>query len=1248
MDNDVNSAAWTKTSDTAAIFHIFYPDLYEEMVETAQNLGDGCDYYVTIPEEQPELIATVSQQFPKARILHVQNRGRDILPFLEILKRILPLNYDLLIKIHTKKSLHRDDGTLWRQDVYQNLLGNPVIIAKARSAFQHDPRLGILGAEGHVLNVRFYMGGNQKIVDELIARTNLQPIQPLAFPFVASTMFWARPEVFTPLMNANITADEFPEEPLPPDGTLAHAMERFLGLLATDQKFLVKAIDKDGIISEADPLAIYRYAPVPKALAFRNVKKIVHYSAYPQAFAIQYLRITAPYRAAGIELIPGSLDGVPDPERVLLGDAVIFQREFPRNLPLYDQIVARARQSNKLVFYELDDLLFDLPEEHPERIEEAYNAALMPMMAAMTDADVVVVPTDELCKVVEGFNPNVVVLPNYLDDKIWQLKTAVKTSQAEPLTLGYMGSNSHTPDLAMITPVLRKLLGRYQGKLKLEVWGTPLPEGLENLAGVSWHPAPTNVYVDFVRNFLDLKFDVAIAPLADNLFNRCKSGLKYLEYSAIGAAGVFSRLAPYENIVDEGIDGFLAADESEWLEKLILLIEDSGLRRKFVLAAQAKIQEQWLLSKNIQNWGDIQNKLNREFLLEDSNKTLRAHIASTVTRQLYYDRRNINGRNENFTDEIRQLTERNSGLEAEVYKLTQQLSKKEKAAQELRTALRRSEQAIDRIYDGRTWKSVRTFNQAQEKFSRALRKIRTLSGPVGKLFPTKIKENTELLLASGLFDSEYYLKHNPDVRAAGVEPLLHFLNYGGMEGRNPSANFNSNWYLEKNQDVRDAGMNPLLHYLRHGKQEGRSIKAVREAGNQNMVNANQVSAGLKQSRVPGTFLLSTQLQTILEERLEPAFQVALSHDDYTNVTGGTQMRISDEQNEVNHQGSSYLHVYPYNKLETLAREDRLLYLALNLDGKPLGVTESGELIAALKGLNHKQLTIVSIHHSMGFNMQTIQNLLDLAGNKGVFWLHDYFSLCPSYNLRRNDREYCGAPDIDSNSCRLCRYVQQRRLQQPLLERLFENNQLEIASPSQFTYELWQSRTKANAPAQIIPPAELDWQAPGHTRYQSGVLRVGFLGYPLDYKGWDEWMKLVNEAGKSERFRFFQFSSQPGPAGNYLHIETRVTNEDRQAMVEALRMNQIDVAVLWSKVAETFSFTMHEALAAGCFILTNPDSGNIQDTIRRNPERGLILPDFAALLEVFETGAIIENVKKYQKDGRPRADLVFGSIKEIDR
>lgn len=73
-----------------------------------------------------------------------------------------------------------------------------------------------------------------------------------------------------------------------------------------------------------------------------------------------------------------------------------------------------------------------------------------------------------------------------------------------------------------------------------------------------------------------------------------------------------------------------------------------------------------------------------------------------------------------------------------------------------------------------------------------------------------------------LFDLQWYLETNPDVAAAGVEPLRHYAEHGWKEGRNPHPLFNSKWYLEQNPDVATSGMEPLRHYAQFGWKEGRS------------------------------------------------------------------------------------------------------------------------------------------------------------------------------------------------------------------------------------------------------------------------------------------------------------------------------------------------------------------------------------------------------------------------------------------
>ena len=74
-----------------------------------------------------------------------------------------------------------------------------------------------------------------------------------------------------------------------------------------------------------------------------------------------------------------------------------------------------------------------------------------------------------------------------------------------------------------------------------------------------------------------------------------------------------------------------------------------------------------------------------------------------------------------------------------------------------------------------------------------------------------------------LFDTNWYLAHNPDVKAAGIDPLIHYEEYGWKEGRDPSAAFSTSGYLAANPDVKAAGVDPLLHYLEYGQSEARAV-----------------------------------------------------------------------------------------------------------------------------------------------------------------------------------------------------------------------------------------------------------------------------------------------------------------------------------------------------------------------------------------------------------------------------------------
>ncbi|MFC1798836.1 glycosyltransferase, partial [Thermodesulfobacteriota bacterium] len=93
---------------------------------------------------------------------------------------------------------------------------------------------------------------------------------------------------------------------------------------------------------------------------------------------------------------------------------------------------------------------------------------------------------------------------------------------------------------------------------------------------------------------------------------------------------------------------------------------------------------------------------------------------------------------------------------------------------------------------------------------------------------------------SELFDVKYYLSKYPDVTESGINPLVHYIEFGASEGRNPNQIFNTAYYLSQNPDVADSRMNPLAHYILFGASEGRDPGSAKDI-NTGRLSKNQKS-----------------------------------------------------------------------------------------------------------------------------------------------------------------------------------------------------------------------------------------------------------------------------------------------------------------------------------------------------------------------------------------------------------------------
>jgi len=90
--------------------------------------------------------------------------------------------------------------------------------------------------------------------------------------------------------------------------------------------------------------------------------------------------------------------------------------------------------------------------------------------------------------------------------------------------------------------------------------------------------------------------DIGIMPLVDTPFVRGKSGYKLIQYMACGLPVIATPIGVNAEIVDEGVNGFLASSAEEWRRALLRLIADPGLRSRMGLAGRAKAVERYSLA----------------------------------------------------------------------------------------------------------------------------------------------------------------------------------------------------------------------------------------------------------------------------------------------------------------------------------------------------------------------------------------------------------------------------------------------------------------------------------------------------------------------------------------------------------------------------------------------------------------------------------------------------------------------------
>jgi len=229
----------------AVALHLFYVDLLEEILDYLENICEPFDLFITTPFEAdvPRILATTGKRGLAVTIALTENKGRDVGPFLSLLRARMLDKYDAVLKLHSKKSLYSEQGKSWRRQILAPLCGDSLTVFKSL-ALVRRPDVGVVGPSRYFLTNEKYWGANKGNLHTILTAGGVQKAAAdPALAFFAGTMFWFKPAALFAIHAMPEAVFEFEAENGKQDGTLAHAWERAFCQLARGASMRAAAID---------------------------------------------------------------------------------------------------------------------------------------------------------------------------------------------------------------------------------------------------------------------------------------------------------------------------------------------------------------------------------------------------------------------------------------------------------------------------------------------------------------------------------------------------------------------------------------------------------------------------------------------------------------------------------------------------------------------------------------------------------------------------------------------------------------------------------------------------------------------------------------------------------------------------------------------------------------------------------------------------------------------------------------------
>lgn len=272
------------------------------------------------------------------------------------------------------------------------------------------------------------------------------------------------------------------------------------------------------------------------------------------------------------------------------------------------ELVRRAKNDHGIpVIFSWDDDFFVIPDDLGALTKHHKNPLnIQSLEEILRTVDLVRASTRRIATRSSKYSDSVVVTPYGFDFSQLEPSSPRMERENGVVVIGFFGTTGHGRAVDAVVGALKKV-AQLSPNVVFEFFG-PRTKNLESLPRVTFIPYEADSAAS-LRALAYRRWDVGLAPLEVNDFNRAKLPTKYRDYGACHIAGVYSRLDPYEAVVIDGETGFLVDNtEDAWVEALLRLVNSPHLRSGMAAAAHAHVKSELSLEVAVDSWRSLLKK----------------------------------------------------------------------------------------------------------------------------------------------------------------------------------------------------------------------------------------------------------------------------------------------------------------------------------------------------------------------------------------------------------------------------------------------------------------------------------------------------------------------------------------------------------------------------------------------------------------------------------------------------------------